>query len=158
MTAPKKSIFKLDASKLSFDFFENAVMLGLSSDLASYQLCHALNQAFNLSFFLNPSVTVKIGHKDASGQVLVREFPVFQTTIPFCNSEYFLYKLKLEEAHLMPEIKNIDYIWLFKADCFEDALEQAELYLPSLKTIQGIQFSTMIEDLFKLKSIQNLIL
>lgn len=151
--ATAKKILKLDTVSIEDDFFENAALVGISSDKAVYTLCHILNDAFQLSFQRKPKLDVTIGKKNQQAF----SFAVYQSQVPRSAFVFTLYKLKVEDVHLLPSIKNIDYLWLINGEDVLDAEDMAMVYIKKLRSISDIQFVTLLEK-EKIKNIEFLIL
>ena len=149
MATTKKNILKLDTLAIEEDFFENIALIGISSEKPAYTLAHNFNQAFQLNFARKPKLDVKIGKKTEEFSFAVYQSPVARSA--FC---YTLYKLKVDDVHLLPSIRNIDYIWMI-AD--EDAEFAAMNLLQSLRAMPEIQFASLLEK-DKIKNIDYLIL
>lgn len=148
--ATAKKILKLDTFAIEDDFFENVALIGISSDKAVYTLCHILNQAFQLSFIRKPKLDVTIGKKNNEQY----SFAIYQSPVPRSAFCFTLYKLKNDEVHLLPNLRNIDYIWMIASD---DAEMTAMRYLKKLRTMPEIQFASLLEK-DKIKNIDYLIL
>lgn len=151
--ATAKKILKLDTISLEDDFFENAALLGITSDKPIYSLCHLLNVSFNLAFKRTPNLDVRIGKKNQQQF----SFPVYQSTVPRSAFCFTLYKLKIDQIQLLPTLGNIDYIWLVAGEDALDADDIAMLYLSKLRLIKEVQFATLLEK-ERIKNIEFLIL
>jgi hypothetical protein len=151
--ATAKKILKLDTLSIEDDFFENAALIGISTDKPAYSLCHLLNESFQLSFQRKPKLDVTIGKKNQQAFT----FAVYQSHVPRCAFTFTFYKLKVDDIHLLPSIKNIDYIWLVRGEDVLDAEDAAMLYLKKLRLMPEIQFTTLLEK-EKIKNIDFLIL
>lgn len=147
--ATTKKILKLDTIAIEEDFFEDIAIVGISSDKPIYSLCHLLNQTFQLSFVRKPKLDVTIGKKNEEFSFAVYQSNVARTA--FC---YTIYKLKVDEVSLLPNLKNIDYIWMIAN---EDAEYTAMQYLKILRKMPEIQFASLLEK-DKIKNIEYLIL
>lgn len=147
--AAAKKILKLDQFEIEDVFFENAALVGISSDKPMYSLCHALNQAFALDFERTHHLDVQIGKKNGT-----YSFAVYQSSVCGSAFVYTLYKLKVEETLLLPSLKNIDYIWMVTDD---DPEERAMHYLRYLRQLPSVQFAGLLEK-EKIKNIEYLIL
>lgn len=148
--ATAKKILKLDTFAIEDDFFENVALIGISSDKPAYTLCHVLNRAFQLSFVRKPKLDVMVGKKNNQQF----SFAIYQSPVPrsaFCLT---LYKLKNDEVHLLPSLRNMDYIWMVADD---DPEAIALQYLKKLRLIPEVQFATLLEK-DKVKNIEYLIL
>jgi hypothetical protein len=151
--ATGKKILKLDTVSIEDTFFENAALVGISSDKPIYTLCHNLNEAFQLSFVRKPLLDVTIGKKNQEQF----SFAVYQSHVPRSAFIFTLYKLKVEDILLLPTVKNIDYIWLIMGEDIIDAEDLAMMYLKKLRSMPEIQFVTLLEK-EKIKNIEYLIL
>lgn len=147
--AAAKKILKLDQFEIEDVFFENAALIGISSDKPMYSLCHSLNQAFSLDFERTYKLDVQIGKKNGT-----YSFAVYQSAVCGSAFVYTLYKLKVEETLLLPSLKNIDYIWMVTDDDPED---RALHYLGYLRQLPTVQFASLLEK-EKIKNIEYLIL
>jgi hypothetical protein len=151
--ATAKKILKLDTLSLEDDFFENAALIGITSDKPIYNLCHVLNNSFSLNFKRTPNLDVKIGKKNQQQF----SFPVYQSPVPRSAFYFTFYKLKIDQIQLLPSLGNIDYIWLVAGEDALDADDIAMLYLSKLRIIPEIQFATLLEK-ERIKNIEFLIL
>ena len=147
--AAAKKILKLDQFEIEDVFFENAALIGISSDKPMYSLCHALNKALSLNFERTYQLDVQIGKKNRT-----YSFAVYQSAVCGSAFVYTLYKLKVEETLLLPSLKNIDYIWMVTDD---DPEERALYYLRYLRQLPEVQFAGLLEK-EKIKNIEYLIL
>jgi len=145
-----KKILKLNTFAIEDDFFENVALIGISSDKPVYTLCHIFNQCFQLSFARKPKLDVTIGMKNQEQF----SFAVYQSPVSRSAFCFTLYKLKIDEVHLLSSIKNIDYLWMIASD---DAQYDALQYLRKLRAMPEIQFASLLEK-EKIKNIDYLIL
>ena len=128
----QKKIFKLNDEKIEDNFFSNTVMIGIGTSLPAYNLCWMLNNYFDLSFARDAENTKSFKKKDTD-----YFFPLYCYTLP--NSigyRHLLYKLKHGDEFLLPEIKQIDYLWLLQTD---NPAADAQYIATALKTMDGIQ-------------------
>lgn len=151
--ATAKKILKLDTISLEDDFFDNAALIGISSDKAVFSLCALFNKAFSLRFVRNIQLDVVVGKKNGD----TYSFAVYQSCVTGTAFIYTFYKLKVEDVHLLPSIKNIDYIWLIRGEDVLDAEDLAMVYLKQLQSMPEIQFATLLEK-DKIKNVDYLIL
>lgn len=148
--AAAKKILKLDNFAIEDDFFENVALIGISSEKPAYTLCHTLNEGFQLNFARKPYLDVMIGKKNHEQF----SFAVYQSPVLRSAFYFTLYQLKVAEVHLLPSLRNIDYIWIVASD---DAEYTAMHYLKKLRALPGIQFASLLEK-DKIKNIDYLIL
>lgn len=140
--------FVLNMEEMKEDFFGDAAMIGIVSGLPAYRLCWILNRHFGLDFFCDTEQTIRLQKK---GQEYF--FPVYCYHLPNSNHKYILYKLKNGNETLLPETKNMDYVWLINsADPENDAAQITN----ELRGLPDIQLA-MILSHDQLKSLNNLL-
>lgn len=151
--ATVKKILKLDTIIIEDNFFENAALVGISSDKPIYTLCEILNESFQLSFVRMPGLDVQVGLK----KNLPFSFAVYQSLSSKSAYNFNFYKLQSNNISLLPGLKNIDYLWLINGEDLMDAEDLAMAYLKALRSMPEIQFATLLEK-EKIKNIEYLIL
>ena len=151
--ATAKKILKLDTLIIEDNFFENAALVGISSDKPIYTLCEILNEAFLLSFERQPGLDVQVGIKKNQSF----SFAVYQSALEKSAYSFNLYKLQSNNISLLPGLKNIDYLWLINGEDLMDAEDLAMVYLKALRSMPEIQFASLLEK-EKIKNNEYLIL
>jgi hypothetical protein len=138
----------LDMNAMQEDFFAESSLIGLGTALPAYQLCWLLNQHFDLRFARDTEQNICLRKKDK--QYI---FPVYHFDIPNTYCRYLLYKLKNGSESLLPETRQLDYLWLVQT---AEPEEDAHNILTSLKSIPDIQLSQiLLPD--QLKNLNNLL-
>jgi hypothetical protein len=139
----------LDMAAMQEDFFAETAMIGIASSVPAYRLCWLLNQHFDINFVRDPEQNIRFKRKD-----IEYYFAVFQYELPNSSHKYLLYQLKNGKETLLPETKQLDFIWLLQTACpDEDATEIAR----ALRDIPDIQLAQILSA-DQLKSINNLLL
>ncbi len=129
-------------------FFTDVALIGIVSALPGYHFCWLLNKHFEISFRRDPDQNIPMQKKDNQYY-----FPIYQHIFQNSSHKYLLYKLKNGNETLLPETKQLDYLWLIQTANPE---EDACLLANELKNIPDIQLSQII-DPDQLKSLNNLI-
>jgi len=138
----------LDMSAMKDDFFSDSALIGLGTAQPAYHLCWLINNQLETRFARDPEQTISL--KKKSNEFA---FPVFAYYLPNSEHKHLLYKLKNGPESLLPEARQLDYLWMIQtASAEEDALE----ILAGLKKMNDIQLS-MILDPSDLKNITNLL-
>ncbi|MES2703713.1 MAG: IPExxxVDY family protein [Bacteroidota bacterium] len=138
----------LDMNAMQEDFFDETAMIGIVTAVPGYRLCWLLNRHFNINFTRSPELTVYLQRKEVDYC-----FPVYQCDIPNSEHKYLLYHLKQGKEPLLPETKQLDFIWLLKTDSPDaDARDIAK----ELRSLPDIQLAQMLAA-EQLKSINNLL-
>ena len=123
---------KLDSDWMAEDFFEDTRLLGLQAPVKPYQLCWLLNQLFRFNFRLNNDIEIELSRKQRT-----YFFPVYQYAEPNSSLVHYLYNNQNDGEYLLPEFKNLDFLWLMKGDNVEHGLVND--MISSIKTLKGVQ-------------------
>lgn len=135
-------------SAMQDDFFSEAAMIGIVTALPGYHLCWLLNNHFDIEFVREPSQNIPLQKKENT-----YNFPIYQYTFPNSAHKYLLYKLKDGKEPLLPETKQLDYLWLIQTATPEyDAMN----ITTELKNIPDIQLAQILAP-EQLKSLNNLL-
>jgi hypothetical protein len=138
----------LDMAAMQEDFFEDTAMIGIGTPMPGYRLCWMLNQHFGIDLVRDPEQNISLKKKDNE-----YHFAVYQYVFPNSSHKYLLYQLKNGKESLLPEAKQLDYVWLIQTSCpEEDAIEITR----ALKEIPDVQLAQLL-DADQLKSLNNLL-
>ena len=119
-------------------FFEDAIIIGIVAPYKSYKFCLRLNNLLNFNFKLNTEIQILLRKKDRN-----YAFPVYQSDVPHSFVKHYLYDNRNDGETLLPEFKNIDFIWLIKgASSYENQLNEM---LQIIHSISGVQLATEIK-------------
>ncbi len=131
------------------DFFADVAMLGIVTAVPGYHLCWLLNRYFDINFVREPDQNLPLQKKKNQYY-----FPIYQYDFPNSNYKYLLYKLKNGSESLLPETRQLDYLWLIQT---ANPDEDADKIAAELKNIQEIQLAQLLIP-GQLKSLNNLLL
>jgi hypothetical protein len=124
---------KLDQDSMIDSYFETVRLIGFTAPLPSHFFCWKLNKDLGANFRLSNENLVRLKKKTRDYY-----FNVFKWNDLATSTEHNLYNNKNDGEYLLPEFRNIDYLWLIKGDRIE------EDYVNSIKNyaaqIEGIQF------------------
>ena len=123
---------KLDTEWMAEDFFEDTRLLGIVAPVKPYQLCWLLNQLFRFNFRLNNDIEIELTRKQRK-----YFFPVYQYAEPNSSLVHYLYNNQNDGEYLLPEFKNLDFLWLMKGDNVEHNIVND--MISSIKTLKGVQ-------------------
>ncbi len=138
----------LDMTAMQEEFYADSAMIGIVTAMPAYRLCWLLNNHFDLDFIRDPEQNISLKKKD-----VLYHLPIYQYELPNSSHKYLLYKLKIGKESLLPETRNLDYIWLIKtANPENDAFDIAA----RLKKIPDIQLAQILAH-DQLKSLNNLL-
>jgi hypothetical protein len=140
--------FTLNVAAMHEDFFADASLIGIVSAMPAYRLCWMLNKHFGVDFARNPQQNI---HLQKKGTQYV--FPTYQYNFPNSNYQYLLYKLKNGAETLLPEARQLDFLWLVQT---ADPEDDAHAISSELKNIPDIQLARLLEKA-QLKSLNNLL-
>ena len=123
----------LNTAFIEEDFFEDVLLIGIVSPKPSHQLIWHLNQSINVDFKLNHSHEKKI--KDIYFSVYAyEEASKLREHIIYCNRN--------QPHYLIPEAKNIDYIWMIKG-----GHERHDFHSELLKLLPNISIINFVFDI-----------
>lgn len=135
----------LNIAAMQEEFFEEAALIGIVSPLPAYRFCWMLNQRFDMNFVREPELDVCLKSKDEE-----RFFSIYQYNIPLNGSRYLLYKLKSDKDSLLPEVKNLDYLWMIQSG---NPSQEAKMVTDFLRDFPEVQMAQMLSpDQLKNKS------
>jgi hypothetical protein len=145
----------LDDVAIQEDFFEGCALIGIACAEQGYRLCWLLNNHFYIDFLRDVDATKSFKAKQnkrtggaknrvpttAVPQEVEYFFPVYTYRSPDNETRYNLYKLKDRDETLLPEARQLDYLWRVDTS---DAMNDAHKLVQQLKDIPEIQMSTII--------------
>lgn len=140
----------LDTIEMSESFFADTAFIGIASSLPSYRFCWLVNNEMNTRFVRQSDLDIFIQSNDVDKTY----FQIFQYDLPLSDYKYLIYKLKNKNDHLLPEVKQLDFLWLVQS---QEAEKDAELIAHELRKIPDIQLAQLL-DIRLLKKPENLLL
>lgn len=140
----------LDMSAMEDDFFSGTAMIGIGSSLQGYEFCWNINKAFEFDFVREPESDVEY----KQGKDEVHFFSLYRYDEPMSSCTHLLYKLRSDKRALLPEIKQLDYLWLIKSEMAE---MQARDVTEKLRLLAPVQLAQIIPN-ERLKNINHLLL
>jgi len=145
----KAAKFVLDTEAMKDDFFADTAMLGIATALPAYHLCWLLNKHFDINFVRDPEQNISVQKKEGEFY-----FPIYKYDLPNSSHKYLLYKLKNGTESLLPETRQLDYLWLIQTANPEDDVERIA---HEIKNITDIQLAQVLVP-EQLKSVSNLLI
>lgn len=122
----------LDYADVTDSFLEDARLLGVVTNLRNYKLCWALNAFYGYDFRANQPSYIERRNRDRK-----YFFTIHRHSRPRQPFEHILYQNKDDGEYLLPELKNLDFIWMIKADHPDSNLyEKVRQQLISLPDVQ----------------------
>ncbi|MFV0606525.1 MAG: IPExxxVDY family protein [Niabella sp.] len=116
------------------DFFEDTRLLGIVTTVKDYRFCWNLNKMLGLDFRINHDIEIKLLRKKRQYFFSVYEYHEPNTAL--CH---YLYNNVFDGEYLLPEFKNLDFLWLMKNDTVTpEYLEQLKALLRSIPGVQLI--------------------
>jgi hypothetical protein len=135
------------------DFLEDTSLIGIVSAQPGYRMCWMINNHFEIDFTCDPDQSITLRKKDRKKTESEYVFPVYQFDLPNSYYKYLLYKLKNGSESLLPESRQIDYLWLVQTGNSED---DANHIINELRSIPDIQLVLLL-DKNELKNLDNLL-
>lgn len=124
----------LDMAAMQEDFFADSALIGIVSALPAYRFSWLLNQKFGLKFAREAELDIVV----QTGKGKQYYFPVYQHCMPLNGYKHLLYKLKADKENLLPEVKQLDYLWMIQSN---DADADANEIIQHLRNIAEIQLA-----------------
>lgn len=124
---PPKMI--LNNALLEEEFFEEVALIGMVCPMRSHRFVWEVNKGFDISF-----------HREHELQIEIKEdlFPVYVFDDHLKQTEHFIFSNRGYHTFLLPEAKNIDFIWMIKSGSF--LREEKEHVISGLSQLQSIQY------------------
>jgi hypothetical protein len=139
----------LDVAAMQESFFSDAALIGIVSALPGYKFCWQMNRRFDIHLARDPESDICI--KDSQKQE--HYFPIYKYCLPLNGNSYLIYKLKHKKESLLPEVKQLDYLWMVQGGTAED---DADLIANYLREIPEVQLAQILQP-EKLKNLAHLI-
>ena len=136
---------------LADEFFSDVQLIGIVSTLRGYKFCWTLNHHLSIDFRLHPDMEVQLEKRR-----LLYYFNIYSFVDTDVNVSYLLYENESKGEYLVPEFKNLDYLWLIRSE-EKDMVETKEKLLEKLRKLDIIQMATYIQ-IENIKSRENLII
>lgn len=140
---------KLDQDQLLEDFFESTHVIGIVSSARDYQLCWQVNNYMHLDFRVNNSLEINLSKNNRAFY-----FSVFEFEEPTKSSVHYLYNNHCQAEFLLPELKNVDYLWMVKGDYYQ--LDDVKKLIDQLRHVELVQLVSLL-DIREIKNKMNLI-
>ena len=125
----------LNTEQITEEFFEDTKLLGIVTTVKDYKFCWNLNNLLELDFRINHDIEIKLKRKRR-----LYFFSVYEYRDPSSSLCHYLYNNLYDGEYLLPEFKNLDFLWLMKNDTVtEEYLDQIKAML---RNIPGVQLVT----------------
>ncbi len=123
---------KLDQDTLNNDFFDNTRLLGIMAPLKNYFFCWQVNNVLGVNFRLNSDAELHLRKSRRDYY-----FNLYEWTEPESYLTHYIYHNQNDGNFLLPEFKNMDFLWLMKGDMVED--EKIGTIATGIRNITGVQ-------------------
>lgn len=131
--------YKLDQDSIHDNFFDNTRLLGIIAPIKNYTFCWHLNNILGVNFTLNSDIEIQTRKKNRD-----YFFEVYEWKEPESYLTHYLYNNQFDGEYLLPELRNMDFLWLMKGDWVED--EKCNQIINGIKLVTGVQFVTELSD------------
>ncbi len=140
----------LNIAAMQEDFFADTALIGIASALPAYRLCWVLNEYFDINLVREPELDICLQSTSDHQSY----FPIYQYCLPHSEYKHLLYKLKCDKESLLPEAKQLDYLWMVQS---VNPDTDAQNIIKSLRGISDIQLAQLLLP-EKLKNISHLLI
>jgi hypothetical protein len=128
---------KLDNEMLAEMFFEDVHLFGIMASIKSYQFVWHINKQLGYSFRLNNDLEIERRNKSRSFF-----FSIYEYRIPLTSMSYYIYHNQNDGEFLLPELKNLDFLWMIKGDDISSqdisSLQQTIKSLPNVLLVNEV--------------------
>lgn len=142
--------FRLVTDKAVDGFFRDTKLMGIVSRRKDYELCWQINRLLGFNFKMNNELEVMLIKKARKCY-----FTVYEYEEPTRFTTHYLYNNHYKAEYLLPDLKNIDFVWLVKGSYYNE--EEIKWLTEAIKNMNGIQMVTLLK-VNDLKNKENLIL
>lgn len=101
----------LDIEAMQESFFADTALIGMASALPGHRFCWMLNHYLDMQFTRRADMDVRLQITPAQQYY----FAIYRHVMPAHGSQYLLYKLKSDKESLLPEVKQLDYLWMIQS-------------------------------------------
>ena len=129
------AVLALSKQDIIDEFFEDTKLLGIVTTVKDYRFCWNLNNMLGLDFRINHDIEIKLIRKKRR-----YFFSVYEYHEPNTSLCHYLYNNLFDGEYLLPEFKNLDFLWLMKNGTV--SLEYLEQLKTLLRSIPGVQLIT----------------
>ncbi|GAA4301530.1 IPExxxVDY family protein [Compostibacter hankyongensis] len=133
-----KGRFTLNTALLEEDFFDMTWLIGILAPIADYRLCWQLNRALGVNFRVNNDLEISLISKGKKCY-----FTVFEFTEPVKSVAHYLYNNHSKAEFLLPELRNIDYLWLLKGDYYRQG--DVQELMERIRRVEGVQLVNLLD-------------
>lgn len=116
-------------------FFEDTRVLGIMTTVKDYQFCWHINNSTGLDFRLNHELEIKLVRKKRGYY-----FSLYEYNEPNKFLSHYIYKNQFDGEYLLPEFRNLDFLWLMKGDEVND--ETVQETIQTVRLIPHVQLVT----------------
>jgi hypothetical protein len=128
---------KLNQDIVTEEFFEDCHLIGIVAPIKEYSFIWHINQKLGLNMRLNNSNEIQLLKKKRK-----YFFSIFEYKFTQVKLEYYVYCNKYDGEYLLPEFKNLDYLWLTRDDNINEEstknLIQAIRQLPNVQMVNSL--------------------
>ncbi len=121
----------LDQDILKINFFEDTKILGIIAPLKSHFFCWQINKSLGTEFKLNNEIEIQVKRKKRDYY-----FNIYEWKESDCFLKHYIYHNQFDGEYLLPELRNMDFIWLMKGEIEE---EQCKTIIEAIKNISSVQ-------------------
>ncbi|TXI35290.1 MAG: IPExxxVDY family protein [Niabella sp.] len=131
--ADKKN--ELDTREIIDDFFEDTKLIGIVTTVKDYRFCWNLNNIMGIDFRISHDKEIWLERRTRKYY-----FSVYEYQEPNSMLCHYLYNNLHDGEYLLPEFKNLDFLWLMKNDTV--TAEYLKQLISMLRNIPGVQLIT----------------
>lgn len=129
---------RLNTESALENFFRDTCILGIISSQKQFRLCWHINQFLDFNFRLNSELEALIQKKRK-----YCFFQIYECSEPIRSTLHYLYSNHYKGEFLIPELKNIDYVWLLKGSYYGE--NELNLLMNDIRRLDMVQMVTRLQ-------------
>ena len=128
----------LDMDEMTENFFSEAALIGIVCPLPSHRFCGNINRLLDMDFVRRQESDPRI----ISSKKEEHFFHFYEYCLPLNGGRYAMYRLKSDNEVLLPEVKQLDYLWMIECADYE---EKAQEMIQLLRNLPDVQLAQIID-------------
>ncbi len=127
----------LDMDEMTENFFSDAALIGIVCPLSSHRFCGTINRHLDMDF---------VRKQESDPRIITQKeehfFHFYEYCLPLNGGRYGIYRLKSDNEVLLPEVKQLDYLWMIECADYE---EKAQEMIHLLRNLPDVQLAQIID-------------
>ena len=128
---------RIDNNETVDTFFQDIRIIGIVAPIKNYHFCWCVNQRMQYDLRVSNDLEIQLEKKRRKYY-----FSIFSYPEPLVSRIHYLYSNCFDGEHLLPELKNLDYLWIVKGDSGDE--KEIDKLLEGIRAVEGVQLAKEI--------------